>query len=222
MTTMLEAERVPIGSGALDRRTQGASSPLGATPGRGGVNFSVFSKYATAVELLLFDHVDDPRAARVIRIDPASRTYHYWHVFVPGVIAGQIYGYRAAGPWDPANGMRFDPSKVLLDPYGRGVAVPNGYGRDAAGQPGDNAATAMKSVVIDSAGYDWEGDALPAGQGQLLGLCAGLVLRAASGVQLAPGPAGPDRRVPRPGQGAAPGRHRGHPRRRVQPYRGRG
>ena len=75
------------------------------------------------------------------------------------MIAGQIYGYRAAGPCDPANGMRFDPAKVLLDPYGRGVAVPEGYSRDAAGQPGDNAATAMKSVVVDSAAYDWEGDA---------------------------------------------------------------
>jgi isoamylase len=96
----------------------------------------------------------------VIRIDPAAdRTYHYWHVFAPGVIAGQIYGYRAAGPWDPASGMRFDPTKVLLDPYGRGVAVPDGYCRDAAGQPGDNAATAMKSVVVDPAAYDWEGDA---------------------------------------------------------------
>ena len=73
--------------------------------------------------------------------------------------AGQLYGYRVEGPWDPANGMRFDPTKVLLDPYGRGVAVPDGYGRVAAGEPGDNSATAMKSVVVDPLAYDWEGDA---------------------------------------------------------------
>ena len=57
---------------------------------------------------------------------------HYWHVFVPGVMAGQIYGYRVEGPWDPSSGMRFDPTKVLLDPYGRGVVVPDRYSRDAA------------------------------------------------------------------------------------------
>ena len=120
---------------------QGTSSPLGATPCPEGVNFSVFSKHATGVELLLFDRVDDGAdAARVIRIDPAAnRTYHYWHVFVPGVKAGQLYGYRVEGPWDPPNGMRFDPAKVLLDPYGRGVAVPDGYCRDAAAGPATTA-----------------------------------------------------------------------------------
>jgi isoamylase len=139
---------------------QGTSSPLGATPCRDGVNFSVFSRHATGVELLLFDRVDEAKATRVIRIDPAgNRTYHYWHVFVPGVKPGQIYGYRIEGPWDPAKGMRFDPAKVLLDPYGRGVAVPDRYNRDAARQAGDNSATAMKSVAVDPSVYDWEGDA---------------------------------------------------------------
>ena len=124
------------------------------------MNFSLFSKHATGVELLLFDGADDPKAARAIRLDPAvNRTYHYWHVFVPGVAAGQIYGYRVEGPCDPASGMRFDPAKVLLDPYGRGVAVPEGYARDAAREAGDNSATAMKSVVVDPSAYDWEGDA---------------------------------------------------------------
>jgi glycogen operon protein len=137
----------------------GSSSPLGATAGRDGVNFSLFSRHATGVELLLFDGVDDAKPARVIRLDAAdNRTYHYWHVFVPGVTAGQIYGYRVEGPRDPAGGMRFDGTKVLLDPYGRGVAMPEGYGRDAARTPGDNAATAMKSVVVDPSAYDWEGD----------------------------------------------------------------
>ena len=137
----------------------GRSSPLGATPSGGGVNFSVFSRSATGVELLFFDGVDDSRPSRVIAIDPASnRTYHYWHVFVPGVEAGQIYGYRVEGPHDPAIGMRFDPGKVLLDPYGRGVVVPKNYSRDAAHEQGDNAGSAMKSVVVDSRAYDWEGD----------------------------------------------------------------
>ena len=112
----------------------GRPSPLGATMSQGGVNFSLFSRDATGVELLLFDRSDDAKPARVIapRSSHANRTYHYWHVFVPGVRPGQIYGYRAQGPFDPANGLRFDPTKVLLDPYGRGVVVPKGYSRDAA------------------------------------------------------------------------------------------
>jgi glycogen operon protein len=129
----------------------GHSSPLGATVVNGGVNFSLFSRSATGVELLLFDREDDAMPARVLRLDPAAnRTYHYWHVCVPGVPPGQIYGYRVAGPCDPAHGRRFDPAKVLLDPYGRGVVVPKDYRRDAARQAGDNTATAMKSVVVAS------------------------------------------------------------------------
>jgi glycogen operon protein len=127
---------------------------------RGGVNFSVYSRSATGVELLLFDREDDHAPSRTVRLDPVeNRSYHYWHVFVPGVQAGQIYGYRVAGPRDTAKGTRFDSSKVLLDPYGRGVMVPKGYDRTAASLPGDNAAIAMKSVVVDARGYDWEGDA---------------------------------------------------------------
>ena len=109
--------------------------------------------------MLFFDREDDARPQRVIRVDPVTnRTYHYWHVFVPGVLPGQIYGYRIQGPFDPAKGMRFDPAKVLLDPYGRGVVVPKNFSRDAASRTGDNAATAMKSVVTDPHAYDWEGD----------------------------------------------------------------
>ena len=138
---------------------KGQSSPLGATVCGEGTNFSVYSKHAAGIELLLFDCVDDARPARVISIDPASnRTYHYWHIFVPGVKAGQIYGYRAKGAFDPTSGMRFDSPKVLLDPYGRGVVVPKHYSRVAARKEGDNAATAMKSVVADPHRYNWEGD----------------------------------------------------------------
>jgi isoamylase len=132
----------------------GRSHPLGATVTPAGVNFSVYSQHASRVDLLFFDRVDDGRPARVIPIDPESRTYHYWHVFVPGARPGQIYGFQVDGPFDPACGLRFDASKVLLDPYGRGVVVPEHYSRE-----GGNSATAMKSVVIDPRTYDWEGDA---------------------------------------------------------------
>jgi isoamylase len=137
----------------------GASAPLGATIAADGVNFCVFAKRATDVDLLLFDHVDDGAPERVIPFDQKSnRTYHYWHLFVPALKAGQIYGYRVHGPFDPSRGLRYDSGKVLLDPYGRGVVVPSGYNRAAATERGDNAVAAMKSVVVDPAAYDWEGD----------------------------------------------------------------
>ena len=138
----------------------GRSSPLGATVTADGVNFSLYSRNAARVELLLFDREDADRTARVVSLDPVTnRTYHYWHTFVPGLRTGQIYGYRVFGPFDPASGLRFDPSKVLLDPYGRVVVTPKHYSRDAAAEAGDNTATAMKSVVLDPSAYDWEGDA---------------------------------------------------------------
>src|SRR3954454_13554088 len=128
----------------------GRPAPLGATVTDGGVNFSLFSRTATGVDLLLFDREDDPRPTRVVALDPvANRTYFYWHAFVPGVKLGQLYGYRVSGPVGAERGLRFAPSKVLPDPYGRGVAALLGYAPDAARGPGDNAATAMKSVVVD-------------------------------------------------------------------------
>ena len=140
--------------------TSGHSAPLGATPTPAGTNFSIFSRTASGVDLLLFDREDDRAPARVIHLDPAANhTYHYWHVFVPDVRPGQIYAYQVAGRFDPALGLRFDPAKVLLDPYGRSVIVPRNYSREAAGSAGDNAATAMKNTVVDSDSYDWEGDA---------------------------------------------------------------
>jgi isoamylase len=139
--------------------TTGRSCPLGSTVLRRGVNFSVYSRNATGVELVLFEREDDERPSRVIALDPWTNfTGDYWHIFVPEVKPGQLYGYRVKGPFDPANGTRFDPAKVLLDPYGRGVVVPDSYSREAAHLDGDNAASAMKSVVIDPHAYDWEGD----------------------------------------------------------------
>jgi glycogen operon protein len=136
----------------------GRSSPLGATVVNGGVNFSLFSRTAKEVELLLFDREDDTAPSRVVRLAPATnRTYHYWHVFVPDLRPGVLYAYRVAGPDGPASGLRFDRAKVLLDPYGRGVLVPKNYDRQAARGAGANGA-AMKSVVIDPGAYDWQGD----------------------------------------------------------------
>src|ERR1700746_52895 len=137
----------------------GRSAPLGATVSSDGVNFSLYSRDASGIELLFFDHEDDGCPSHVIRLDPTTnRSYHYWHVFVPGLRVGQLYGYRVHGPFDPTKGLRFDPTKVLLDPYGRGAAVPRNYSREAARQEGDNAATAMKNLVVDPSLYDWEGD----------------------------------------------------------------
>src|SRR5262249_5573419 len=136
----------------------GAAAPLGATVQSGGVNFSIFSKDAERIELLLFDQ-EGAEPARVIALDPKkNRTYHYWHAFVPGLAPGQFYAYRAYGPFAPETGLRFDGEKVLLDPYGLAATVPDAYDRGAAGRPGDNAATSMKSVVADPDLYDWEGD----------------------------------------------------------------
>jgi glycogen operon protein len=138
----------------------GTSAPLGATVSADGVNFSVFSKDATLLELLLFDAADAAEPSRTIPLDPkAHRSYHYWHAFVPGLRPGQLYAYRAYGPFAPERGLLFDSDKLLLDPYAFGVAVPDRYDRDAARVPGSNAAVAMKSVVVDPGQYDWEGDA---------------------------------------------------------------
>src|SRR5215467_12171190 len=138
----------------------GQAAPLGATVVANGVNFSLYSRDASKIELLLFDRQEDRQPARVITLDAATnRTYHYWHTFVPQLRAGQIYGYRVHGPFDPEQGMRFDPAKVLLDPYGRAVVVPKNYSREVGQQAGDTAANAMKSVVVDPTTYDWESDA---------------------------------------------------------------
>jgi len=137
----------------------GRSFPLGATVYPSGVNFSLFSANCSGVELLLFDEPNAPRPARVIPLDPRrNRTVFYWHIFVKGARAGQVYAYRVYGPHAPDQGLRFDPEKVLLDPYARAVVGWSNYDRQAAILPGDNCACALRSVVVDSSQYDWEGD----------------------------------------------------------------
>jgi isoamylase len=162
MQAGIKSKTATLNSG-LDSAEQplprGLSAPLGASVQQGGVNFSVYSRDAARIDLLLFDREDTP-PSRAIPLDPsANRTYHYWHIFVPGLQPGQLYGYLAHGPFDPSRGLRFDSSKVLSDPYGRGVVAPIEYSRDDAARDGyDNAATAMKSVLVDPHTYDWEGD----------------------------------------------------------------
>ncbi len=137
----------------------GRSYPLGASVQPGGVNFAVYSKNAECLELLLFDDPADEQPARVIRLEPGRhRTNHYWHVFLPGLSAGQLYAWRAHGPYEPDRGLRFDGGKVLLDPYARAVVMDERYDRVAAHSPGDNCASALRGVVVDPAAYDWEGD----------------------------------------------------------------
>src|SRR3974377_1807572 len=110
-----EAVTAPIGKG-------GRSSPLCPTVYSSGVNFILYSRDALRVDLLFFDREDDSRPSRTISLDPVvNRPSHYWHAFVPGVQPGQLYGFRAYGPYDPSSGLRFDATKVLLYPLGRGV-----------------------------------------------------------------------------------------------------
>jgi glycogen operon protein len=140
----------------------GASHPLGARTFQNGVNFSVYSKDADYLELLLYDTEDAPYPNRILRLDPKrNRTYHFWHCFVPDIGMGQVYAYRAHGRFAPEQGLRFDGSKVLLDPYGLSVVNWQNYDRVAAIKKGDNSPQALRSVVFDIHSYDWEGDQHP-------------------------------------------------------------
>ena len=136
----------------------GKPYPLGPMLTGDGVNFSIFSAHAKAMHLLLFDSEDASKASRVISLDPKrNRTGHYWHIEVPNISPGQVYAYRADGAYAPDYGYRFDPEKVLLDPYAKAVCVSR-YRRAAAIKRGDNEAFSMRSVIADLDRYDWEGD----------------------------------------------------------------
>jgi isoamylase len=139
--------------------SMGATFPLGATIYSEGVNFSIFCRNGITVQLLLFEQEDDVDPIREITLDPKiNRTYHYWHIFVKNLKAGQLYGYRISGIYEPSVGHWYDPDKILLDPYARAVATPAGYTRSSTTGRGKAASPSMKSVVVDCSGYDWNGD----------------------------------------------------------------
>jgi isoamylase len=137
----------------------GQSHPLGAIPDANGVNFSVFADRATTVELLLFDSHDSATPFMTIQLDPNKhRHFHFWHVYVRGLQPGTHYAYRVDGLQDVhGSGDHYNRSKVLIDPYARGNTDTLWIRGDACGSE-DNLATSMRSVVIDTSGYDWEGD----------------------------------------------------------------
>ncbi len=135
----------------------GRTHPLGASLDAQGVNFSVWSEFATGVELLLFQHHDDLDPYQVIKLNPKfNKTFQFWHCYVRGVKAGTFYAFRVDGPWDLVAGQRFNRNKVLIDPYARAT---NSYlwNRGDACGPADNVHTSQRCVVVDES-YDWEGD----------------------------------------------------------------
>jgi isoamylase len=141
--------------------------PLGATWMGNGVNFALFSETAASVELCLFDNIE--ATEENIRIPVTEHTDQVWHVFLPDVRPGQLYGYRVSGPYDPEHGLRFNSSKLLLDPYAKAIAgevtwademfgyVVGGKDEDLTQDFRDDAWGVPKSVVINSA-FDWHDD----------------------------------------------------------------
>jgi glycogen operon protein len=136
----------------------GGRSPPGATLTREGVNFSIFSRDATRVELLLYESADAPHPFQVIALDPeGNHTHMMWHVFVEGLGPGVHYTWRMDGPSDTAaTGRCFNPRKELLDPWARGVTDAL-WDRRRAADPADTGPYAMRSVVCDLSS-DWSGD----------------------------------------------------------------
>jgi isoamylase len=149
----------------------GVPLPLGATARGNGINFAVFSRHATAVRLDFFDRVGDSAPARSILLDAVrNKTGDIWHAWLEGIRPGQLYGFRFAGPYAPHEGHRFNPDKLVVDPYATAITpVPGrdflpalGYDssslqKDLSFSETDDAATAPKSVVT-YADFDWQGD----------------------------------------------------------------
>ena len=139
----------------------GRPFPLGPTWDGHGTNFSLFSENADGVELCLFD--DEGREERV---DVAQRTSHNWHVYLPGVGPGQRYGYRVAGPWKPTAGHRFNPHKLLLDPYAKATTGDIDWNQSLYGytfgdedsRNDDDSGPHMTKGVVINPFFDWEGD----------------------------------------------------------------
>ncbi len=148
----------------------GKPYPLGATWDGAGVNFSLFSENATAVELCLFGWPEGTQ--EIARVPLRERTAQVWHVYLPEVRPGQLYGYRVHGPYEPAEGHRFNPTKLLLDPYAKAIAgtikwsdALFGYTighpeTDLAPDSRDSAEGLPKCVVVDPA-FSWGDDAPP-------------------------------------------------------------
>ncbi len=148
----------------------GQPFPLGATWDGLGVNFSLFSESAERVELCLFDGVDDERESE--RVPLPDYDEHVWHGYFPDVRPGQLYGYRVHGPYDPSRGLRFNPAKLLADPYAKTVVRATrwddamfgyrvgGEREDLDPDARDNAAFAPLSAVVDAA-YEWSDDRRP-------------------------------------------------------------
>jgi len=149
----------------------GGWQKLGAVPDKDGVNFALFSAHAERVELCLFD---DTGSIETARIELPEYTNEIWHGYIPGLKAGSLYGYRVHGPFDPANGHRFNANKLLIDPYAREL-VGNvswskahfGYDLESADKDlsfndSDSGSGMPKCRVIDSSAYDWKADRSPA------------------------------------------------------------
>jgi glycogen operon protein len=147
----------------------GSPHPLGATWDGLGVNFAIYSCHATRVELVLFDARDPGRDLATLALP--ERTAFVWHGYVPGVQPGQLYGYRVHGEYAPERGLRFNPAKLVLDPYAKAVAgtidwsapvfpyVLNGPRADLEPDEQDDAWGVPKGVVANTL-FDWEGDQL--------------------------------------------------------------
>lgn len=143
----------------------GNRAPLGATFDGSGTNFALYSAVATKVELCLFDHEGNEDRIELTEVDN-----DVWHCYLPGIVPGHQYGYRVYGPYDPANGHRCDPSKLLLDPYAKAISGtvkndPSLFSYDFADpsqrNEEDSADSTMRSVVV-SPFFDWGRDRPPA------------------------------------------------------------
>lgn len=157
------------------RTERGNPYLYGATLSGEGCNFCLFSKHASAVTLLLFEHYSLTHPTHSIPLDPAiHRTGDVWHIFIHGIQSGQYYGYSVDGPYDPAQGHRFNPHKLLIDPYTRAVggryhwntSAAYGYDRDSRHQDltisdENNFEIEAKSLVIDDSDFDWGDDQFP-------------------------------------------------------------
>ena len=141
--------------------------PLGATLVPGGCRFSVFSRNATAVWLLVYDRPDDSEPAVEVQLDPEiNRTGDIWHVELSGAGAGLLYLWRIDGPWQPTEGHRFNPKISLLDPYARSVAGSYRWESDSSVDAGSVGRVPVsylppKCLVVDDSGFDWQGDRRP-------------------------------------------------------------